>query len=759
MTSPTAPRRSLVPTRADLADAAYLAVLFTTALVGFTTSYTGWPFLWTGLAGLGLGLLVGHIANALKQPLVTVVALTVAVFFLFGGAVVMRDRAVAGLLPGPDVLGGLAQSSVDSWKQLLTTLPPVDSGPLLVIPYILGLVCGAGGFTLARRVRVSAAPVAAPALVMIVVVLLGTSSPTLPTVLGGAFAAVSLGWISVRARRRRRQLRDGARRATRVMSAAALVGALAGLAVLAGPVLPGAGGHRTVLRDYITPPFDLNAYASPLVGFRKYTKNANQLHDQTLFTVTGLPEGGLVRIATLDDYTGTVWGAGGGSAEAVPGQPKYGFQRVGTRIPPTAQGQRATVEVEIGAAYASADDVNAWLPTPGAPTAIRFAGPSARGHSDSFRYNLATTSGIVADRLRAGDKYTVDTVVDTVEVPDDPQPFSRPTVEQASYQFVAAKTGTWTAKTSDLGGKLKAVAAYLRDNGAYSDGGPGETEYLPGHSVGRLSSFLNAQRPVGDDEQYAAVFALVANQLGMPARVVLGAKPGPGGVVRGEHIQAWVEIHLTDGRWAQVMSSEFMPDRSKKPDKIPPQQFENTEASIVPPPNTVHPPSSLTDASRVDPNVGRSASAKGDEGWEIPGYLLTIITWAGPPIGLVALVCTVIIGGKALRRRRRRLQGEPAARVASGWQEVMDRARDLGTAVPAGLTRPEQATTLGDETVLRLARAADATVFGPIDPNDAAATRFWASVDEVRKQLGAGVGRFRRLKAALSLSTVRLRRS
>ncbi|GAA2968767.1 transglutaminase-like domain-containing protein [Actinokineospora diospyrosa] len=748
----------MVPTRADLADAAYLTLLFTVALVGFTTSYTGWPFLWTGLAGLGLGLLVGHVANVLKQPLVTVVALTVAVFFLLGGAVVMRERAVAGFLPGPDALGGLAQSSVDSWKQLLTTLPPVDSGPLLIIPYILGLVCGAGGFTLARRVRVSAAPVAAPALVMIAVILLGTSSPTLPTVLGGIFAALSLGWISVRARRRRRQLRDGARRATRVMSAAALVGVLAGLAVLAGPILPGAGGHRTVLREYITPPFDLNAYASPLVGFRKYTKNANQLHDQTLFTVTGLPEGGLVRIATLDDYTGTVWGAGGGSAETVPGQPKYGFQRVGTRIPPTAKGPRATVEIEIGAAYATADDVNAWLPTPGAPTAIRFAGTTARGHSESFRYNLATTSGIVADRLRTGDKYTVDTIVDTVEVPADPQPFGRPTVEQSAYQFVTAKTGTWAAKASDLGGKLKAVASYLRDNGAYSDGGPGETEYLPGHSVGRLTSFLNAQRPVGDDEQYAAVFALVANQLGMPARVVLGARPGPGGVVRGEHIQAWVEIHLTDGRWAQVMSSEFMPDRSKKPDKIPPQQFENTEASIVPPPNTVHPPSSLTDASRVDPNVGRSASAKGDEGWEIPGYLLTIITWAGPPIGLVALVCTVIIGGKALRRRRRRLQGEPAARVASGWQEVMDRARDLGTAVPAGLTRPEQATTLGDATVLRLARAADATVFGPIDPNDAAATRFWSSVDEVRKQLGAGVSRFRRLKAALSLSTVRLRR-
>ncbi|WP_018682478.1 DUF3488 and transglutaminase-like domain-containing protein [Actinokineospora enzanensis] len=749
--------RSIVPTRADLADAAWLSVLFTVALAGFTTSYTGWSFLWVGLAGLGLGLLVGHVANVLRQPLITVAALTVAVFFLLGSAVVMRDRAVAGFLPGPDALTGLARSSVDSWKQLLTTLPPVDAtGPLLVIPYILGLLCGAGGLTMARRVRVSAAPVFAPAAVLVAVVLLGTASPTLPLVQGGVFAAGALAWTAVRARRRRRQLRDGNRRATRVFTAAALIGATGAIAVVAGPVLPGAGGHRTVLRDYITPPFDLNAYASPLVGFRKYTKDANQLWDQTLFTVKGLPEGALVRIATLDDYTGTVWGAGPGDQATTTGARKNGFQRVGSRIPSTVDGPRATVEIAVGAAYATADDVNAWLPTPGSPTAIRFTGDTAAAHADSFRFNLATNAGIVADRLRTGDKYTVDTIVDTVQVPEDPQPFGRSTLSSSSYTFVAAKASTWTGKATDLGARLRAVAAYLRDHGAYSDGGPGETEYLPGHSVGRLTNFLNAQRPVGDDEQYASAFALIANQLGMPARVVLGAKPGTDGVVRGEQIQAWVEIHLTDGRWAQIMNTEFMPDRSKKPDRVPPEQFENTDASIVPPPNTVHPPSSLTDSSRVDPNVGRTPSTQGTSIWDgLPGWLITTLTWGGPPVLLVVLVCTVIIGGKALRRRRRRRRGVPATRVASGWQEIIDRARDLGTPVPAGLTRPEQATVLGNEGTLTLARAADATVFGPIDPTDATATHFWTSVDDVRKQLGTNVSRLRRLRAALSLRTLR----
>ncbi len=752
---------ALAPTRADLTDAGLLTVAFTVALVGFGTTYTGWAYLLVGLAGLLLGLLVAHVANTLRQPLIAVAAMTVAVFFLLGGAVVLRERAVAGFLPGPDTVGDLAQSGVDSWKQLLTTLPPVDgSGPLLVIPYILGLLCGAGGLTLANRVRHTAAPVLAPAAVLVAVILLGAPDPVAPALQGAVFACVALTWTAVRSRRRRRPTRDGRRRATRLATGAGLIAAAAGVAVLAAPVLPGSGGERTVLRDHVAPPFELGAYASPLVGFRKYTEDANQLWDQTLFTVRGLPEGGLVRIAALDDYTGSVWGAGSGPAEVLPGAPKYGFQRVGPRIPTRASGPTATVTVTVGAAYAAADDVSAWLPVPGSPTAVRFGGERADEHAENFRFNLATSSGIVADRLRAGDSYTVEAVVDTPALGDDAQPFGRPALSPAAFTFVGAKSAKWTGGATDPAGRLRAVAAHLRDNGAYSDGGPGETEYLPGHSVGRLTSFLNAQRPVGDDEQYAAVFALVANQLGMPARVVLGAKPGPDGVVRGEHVQAWVEVHLSDGRWAPVLNTEFMPDRSKKPDRQPPQQIENTDASIVPPPNTVHPPSSLSDASQVDPNASRRAGQDTGDTWRLPWFLVALLTWGGPPVLVVAAVCGAIVGGKALRRRRRRSTGLPATRVASGWQEVLDRARDLGAAVPRDVPRPEQARAMADAdapTVVALATAADATVFGPSDPSEQTATQFWAAVDDTRRRMGRGRSRFRRLRAALGLRTLRPR--
>ncbi|OLR89803.1 transglutaminase-like domain-containing protein [Actinokineospora bangkokensis] len=735
--------RPLLPVRGDVTDAGFLTLAFLVAVAGFAGTFTGWAFLLVGVVGLGLGIVVGHVANVLRQPLVTVAAMTVGVFFLLGGAVVMRDRAVAGFLPGPDALGGLAESGVDSWKELLTTVPPVDgSGPMLVIPYILGLLCGAGGFTMARRLRWSAAPALAPALVLVAVILLGTHEPDAPRLQGAAFACLVLCWSAVRARRRRRPIRDGGRRATRLATGAGVIAVAAGVAVVASPVLPGAGGDRTVLRDYVTPPFEIDQYPSPLVGFRKYTKDANQLWDQTLFTVRGLPEGGLVRIATLTDYTGTVWGA------------DSGFQRVGPRITTTAQGTPATVTVTIGAAYAASDDVNAWLPTAGVPTGISFDEP---GHTDGFRYNLDTLSGIVTDRLSAGDSYTIEAVLPSTQLPEDPQPFGRPTVSTAASTFVNAKATGWAGSETDLGARLRAVASHLRDNGAYSDGGPGEQEYLPGHGTGRLTAFLNAQRPVGDDEQYAAVFALIANQLGMPTRVVLGAQPGPDGVVRGEQVQAWVEVHLADGSWVPLRAADFMPDRSKKPDKQPPQQVENTDASIVPPPNTVHPPSSLTDASQVDPNATRRPGDLDEGSAPWPAFVVFLLTWVLPPLATAALLCLLVLGGKAWRRRRRRTRGTPAARVAAGWQEVLDRARDLGAVIPPGLTRPEQARALGDRAVHPLAHTADATVFGPHDPTDHTATTFWTTVDAVRKAMGSHTSPLHRARAALNLTTFRTR--
>ena len=65
---------------------------------------------------------------------------------------------------------------------------------------------------------------------------------------------------------------------------------------------------------------------------------------------------------------------------------------------------------------------------------------------------------------------------------------------------------------------------------------------------------------VGNDEQYAAVMALLAGEVGVPARVVLGAEVPEGGVVTGKDVSAWVELRAADGSWRTLPTEDFMSD-------------------------------------------------------------------------------------------------------------------------------------------------------------------------------------------------------
>jgi hypothetical protein len=502
-----------------------------------------------------------------------------------------------------------------------------------------------------------------------------------------------------------------------------------------------------VLRDRIVPPFDLGAYPSPLVGFRKFTKDANQLWDQTLFTVTGLPEGATVRIATLDDYDGSVWGATNGAGSG-------SFQRVGATIGTPDPGRQTSVRVTIAPAYASANDLNPWLPDAGTVTGVDFGGERRRVLGASFRFNLATSAGIVTARLAAGDSYTLRVVLAAPKLPDNARPYGRPGLTESAQSLLSSRVAAWTRGATELSGQLRAIATYLHDTGAYTDGGPGETQYLPGHSTGRLAAFFNASRPAGDDEQYAAAYALAANYLGIPARVVLGARPGAGGVVRGGDVHAWVEVRVADGTWVPIPQTEFMPDTSKRPDQQPPQEVENANAAVVPPPNTAHQQTSTVDTSRTDPLPNPPKPHQATI-WEIVwGYLKPVLVWGGPPLLLLLLACGTVLGLKARRRHRRRTRGPTANRLAGGWRELVDRARDAGTVIPAGHTRREEAAILAAQGFHLLADEADLAVYGPDDPSEEQVAGYWARVDQAGAELVAG-GPSRRLRVRLSLRSLR----
>ena len=751
-------RVMIVPSRDDLVDAAVLGLLLILALLGFRTTYSGTGYLVAGVVGLVLGLLIAHLANVLRQPMIAVAAMSVVVFFLLGGAVALRSTAIAGVLPSGSTFHGLADESVHGWKDLLTTLPPVDgSGPLLVLPYILGLLGGVGGLCVARRVRQPLAAVFAPFVVLIMVILLGAQSPAARLVQGAVFGVVALGWVAIRSQRLRPVTSSGSGRVARLGTVVALLAVAAAAPALRGPHLPGTGDHRRlVLRSYVDPPFDVSDYPSPLSGFRKYTPvPPGNKYKAELFTITGLPAGTPVRIAALDAYDGLTWRASN-RAGTTDGPPAT-FQRVGTTISNRVHGRTVHLTVQIDSGYTDANPASSsdvWLPDAGALTSLNFHGPDAASLARYFRYNLATGTGIAPLGLGKDDSYDATAVLPTVTDLHAGDALASG-VPMDSGTFAKSQSAAWAGSGSPAAQVLH-IAAHLKAVGRYTNGEKQNAIYLPGHYRDRLTRFLGGAQVAGDDEQFAAAYALLVNQLGVPARVVFGAVPERTGVVKGADVHAWVEVQLADGTWRAIATDQFM-NKDKHPEKQQQQQQQQQAGKIVPPPSRGRPHSDLDDAanaaSRSTHKTTPSRHPAAGAGAGLPAWVATTAKAVGAPVLVIALLCGLVVAVKGERRRRRRTRGSPATRLERGWREVLDHARDLGTHRPGPGTRREQAAVLAIPDATGLARMADAHIFGPGDPADADAARYWVEVERARRSMNATVGLRRRIRGAVSLSS------
>jgi hypothetical protein len=218
--------------------------------------------------------------------------------------------------------------------------------------------------------------------------------------------------------------------------------------------------------------------------------------------------------------------------------------------------------------------------------------------------------------------------------------------------------------------------------------------------------------------------ALAANRLGVPARVVVGARPGPRGWVHGRDVFAWVELRVGDGSWRVLPLSAFMshrePRRSEPPRTSPERYVERTTPRVTEQP-TQRPGHATGTAGTAGPE---------DERPGLPWWLLVpSVVWVVPAI-------------KWLRRRRRRRLRRVSLRFAGGWSELLDLAVDRGRPVPPELPRIVQARLLGRGE--DLARIADEQVFAPERPDSAAAASFWRGIDRERRAMAREVGPARR---------------
>ncbi len=736
--------------RGRLADAAFAVAAVGAALVGLDAIFGGRGYLWLGLIGAGAAVLAS--ALTVRVPVLVTVATATVIFAWAGVVAVFGGDTVAGVLPRPSVLVALSRASFQGWRDIVTTLPPVTGQNLLAIPYLLGFAGTLAGVQLAWRTRAAAWPLAGPLATLAGVILLGTDNASSAFGGGVAFAAIGLAWSVLRRRRAGREPgsvaaggvhRPGGAGRNRLAATGLLLASVGATALVALTPL-GTGGSRFVLRDHVHPPFDVSAYPSPLSSYRRYEVNEK---DSVLFTVSGLPAGARIRLATMDSYDGVVWGVAGGPGHT---QASGVFQRVGDPIPVPEPGAAATVTVTLGSLG------GVWLPTVGEMRSVRFGGARAADLTESFRYNLTTAAAVVPVALAPDDQYTMSVVVPPVPDPQTLAGYPAGSVTQPDLtrvpDEVASKAEDWTKGLSGPVKQLQAIVARMRD-GAFSDGTVESTVVsLPGAGEHRIQTFLTAPQLVGDGEQYAATLALMARSLGIPARVVLGVVPPAGGfdgTVTGRMVSAWVEVNISGAGWVPL---DPTPPVTNKPKPQPTEQLPNSVAQVIAPPVVQAQAANEQPTDGAGGNLPRPPSRL-SLWWD---RLLTIGEYGGFELAGVGAVLLGIVLAKRSRRSRRRRRGPPLLRITEAWTELTERLGDLGIGTQSG-TRRQGAYAAGFPQVAWIADRVDEAVFAPGQPTDEAAAGVWDDVEALLVRLRRTRGRARRFRAAVDPRSLRPR--
>jgi hypothetical protein len=745
-------------------DVAVLLVLVLLGVIGFEPSFGGYGFLVAGLGGLALGAATGILAAMFRLNVLLTVLAAVVGYFLFGSALAVQGQAIAGFLPSLQSLASLAIGSVYGWADIVTLRTPIGAPEYIaVVPYFAAWIVALVSTSLATR-WIAQKPRTAwrfgialigPVVLYVAGILIGTDEPYEAGLRGVVFAILALIWLGWRRPNAATVAPGGANRLRnrKLAGTAIIVGGAVLLGGGAGFWLAPANDERFVLRDEIEPPFDPLQYPSPLSGFRHYTK---QVTDEQLFTVSGLQPGDVVRLATLDSFTGKLWTVTGPETAT---NGSGSFALVGREIP--AQ-KFVTPEVrsDVTVTIDTYDDV--WLPSVGYLTDLEFTGGDAENESDNLRYNNATGTAVLTSGLKQGDSYTLSAIEQRVLTPADLEEARTASIELPPVtgipDLATSKAQEFAGTATTPAAQLQAIQLSLTENGFLSHGRASDsTPSRAGHGADRVTELFSRLQMIGDQEQYASAFALMARSLGYPARVVMGFAPEISGeepsiTVTGDDVTAWVEVAFDGIGWVAYNPT---PDETDIPQaQVPKPQSE-------PQPQVRQPPRSESDEDDLLTPVELEESDEDDNGdpFVLPGWVLAIGLSLLIPAAIIFIPLIIVSAIKVRRARKRREAERGPDQVAGAWQEMLDQYSELGFDVPKRSTRLMIAERLEAQLAehpvrLRsLAAAADEAVFDGQDVDPERSEKVWNEALAATAVAREAVTRARRI-----LSLYRIRR-
>ncbi|MDN4476057.1 transglutaminase domain-containing protein [Demequina sp. SYSU T00192] len=757
------------------------------------------------VVGLAIGLLAGVVTVLARRGPVLLLALA-GTGYLAAAVLVAIPGATAGPEAFAAALVEAVRAPVTGWKDVVTLPVPLgEYGATLAVPLALTVTTAAGIVWLGTRPRWWGSAAAVGGGAFAVAIAIGPAARTDLEALPGPFAGLSreiliglgalgatLAWMLWRmADERRRALRAagggirGERAPGRALGRAVLGVSVLVVAVVVGTAVavPAAqSSSRDVARTTIEPRLVVDRSVSPLSTYRAYL--TDERYDAPLFTVTGVSgDASRIRVATLPFFDGSEF-----TAVAPDGYTPLRFQRVPSALPMASE-QTVALTVTIEGLEGP------WTPLPGPLGSAAFGGPRAAALADGFYFAPEAAAGVVTvdGGVAAGDELRITAAF--VEASTLAEAGASPGSSGVPADLIPESLRAWVEDqgvTRD-GAGLASLVERLRARGYLShaltaDGAPrwvtdlGGYAFQPsaaGHSYDRIDRLFAALvereaeagpgasdaqlvAAVGDDEQFAAAVALLAAELGFPARVVVGVRvadtdvhgwtpPVCQEVCRGRNMSVWTEVRSGTGAWIPVDVSP---------------QHENPVSPTVATQREPELPTA-TDPDRAEP-IDAVAALKGRSGGgEAAPVVESGASWFTGWVRAVlggALVLALLLGpllailvAKAVRRSRRR-RAAPRAAAEGGWDEYVDLGIDAGLALMPLATRHEVAEAYGTANGVALAALADQATFTREGVEEDDARRAWDMLAADRAELRARQGWWRRLGARLSTRSLLGRR-
>lgn len=499
--------------------------------------------------------------------------------------------------------------------------------------------------------------------------------------------------------------------------------------------------------------------------------------------VTDRPAPGYLSAALLDNFDGSQW-----TFNAT-------FKPTGERIPtppggvPLIGGEtvEASEAVESALPFALLPALDRPVSVRGSPAVVDASTgmilPVRPGRGSTFRVvsevPAATLAGVpTADGIAVAAGTLPGTASPDLAIPPDSS-----TALETAIRFVGNVTGARPAPTvAFLQRMLLAVHTQERRLSPYapvsptgsqpgqsSTSVPVSSSTVAGSNAGHLegtslSEVINAVtiNRTATPEQFATFMALVARDLGVPARIATGFRVAsgsaretvPAGAYQVDNRQAWtwVEIPVSGMGW---VAADPTPDAVTGVAAPPPEEAQATPTTV--PNKAIAVPKNATTGGHA---IAKPARIHIHSGSGFPAWLISLIA-AG------AAVVVLLVGGpgqsgiRRRLRRRARHSTDPTLLAAGAWLELLDGLDRAGMQVPRSSTSAEIATEAAAhfgavirQQVAEVAEVADRSLYSTQNPppfDDA--VRVWSAQRDLTREILDGLDRRQRARALMAVGS------